>query len=46
MVLVVSTVDPAKIDPADAVASEVVDMIDVAGSTVATLVLETTDRDD
>ena len=46
MVLVVSTVDPAKVDPADAVTSEVVDVADVAGSSVATLVLETTDRDD
>ena len=46
MVHVASAVDPAKVDPADAVASEVVDVIDVAGSTVGTLVLETTDRDD
>ena len=46
MVLVVSAADPAKVDPADAVASEVADVVDVAGSTVATLVLETTDRED
>ena len=46
MVLVVSIVDPAKVDPADAVASEVVDVADVAGSTVAMIVLESADRDD
>ena len=46
MVHVASAVDPAKVDPADAVASEVVEVADVNGSTVATLVLETTDLDD
>ena len=46
MVLVASAVDPAKVDPADAVASKFVEVADVNGSTVTTLVLETTDLDD
>ena len=46
MVLVVSAVDPANVDLADEVASEVVDVANVAGSIVDTLVMETTDRDD
>ena len=46
MVVVASADDPANVDPASAVAPEYVDMADVPGSSVATLVLETTDRDD